>query len=52
MLNRLIPAIVCFMMVGINVPFIVADPTGNVMNWVSGVGCFLMGLACIYFATK
>lgn len=39
-------AVNCFAMAAINVPFIAANPTGAVWNWVSAVVCLGIGIAC------
>ena len=45
-LGETVGAIICFAMAAINVPFIVANPSGAVLNWAAAVFCFGLGIAC------
>lgn len=45
-------AAICFAMVAINVPFIVSNPTGAILNWASAVYCFGLGIACAMSARR
>ena len=44
--------IICFAMAAINVPFIVMNPGGALLNWAVFVFCFGLGIACAVMSAR